>query len=430
MSHYSMLKFCRKKIVFLAVVFLFMGIIPCSYSDKNSTNVKIAALVDGHPIFVQEVKNRVNLMVLGNPNTPNTEQYQALEQKALRLMINEFLQLKEAERLEITVEPEEIQQYITHIENQNHWPQGQLKKMLKEAHIPDSTFENHIRANIAWMKLISQLRILANVDEAHVEDTLEHASSRKQPKYLLGEIILYFENEAEAVEQQQLANQIVQELHNGTPFNLIAQQYSMSTSAGRGGDIDWVDEDQLDPAIQQIVKKMPQNSLSNPIKLQDQFCIIALRAKQNVDEDGTEVVYKIRQLDISFSETRTLENQEKEIEHLTSLVKKAKNCTEFSALADSIPRATLQIHENVSTKTMTPEFQKIIENLMENKVSSPTVVDKKGVAFFMLCSKTKEKVSEFKPDDIKEMMMKQKLEAIGDKRLRDIQRRSHIEVRL
>lgn len=429
MIRFHQLKFFKKNISILCIISVVLGISFATYGT-NSTPIKIAALVDGSPIFIQEVKNRVKLMTLGNSVTPDEEQQRMLEQKALRLIINELLQLKETDRLGIVVDPEEIQQYIKYIEDQNHWPEGQLKKMLAEGGIPESTFEKHIQANIAWMKLISQLKILANVDDNHVEDTLKHASHRKQTKYLLGEIVLYFESDNEEEEQRQLANQITEELNKGTPFNLIAQQYSMSSSAARGGDIDWVDEDQLELAIQKALKDMPQNSISHPIKLQNKFTIIALRAKQTVGEDGMEDIYKIRELDIPFAPTLSLQDQENEIKRLESIIQKTKTCDEFSALADSIPGATLQIHEGVSTKSMTPEFQQITETLQEGQVSPPTVIEKKGVAFFMLCSKTKEKVSEIKPDDIKEMMIKQKMEAIGEKRLRDIRRRSHIEIRL
>ncbi len=429
MIHHHILSFFKKKIYILCAIALVLGA-SLATEGKVSTPVKIAALVDGSPIFIQEVKNRAKLMTLGNPATPDEEQQRTLEQKALRLIINEMLQMKETDRLEIVVEPEEIQQYVKYIEDQNHWPEGQLKKMLAEGGVPESTFEKHIKANIAWMKLISQLKILANIDDTHVEDTLKHASHRKQTKYLLGEIVLYFENDSEEEEQRQLANQISEELHKGAPFNLVAQQYSMSSSAARGGDVDWIDEDQLEPEVQKAIKDMPQNSITHPIKLRDKFTIIALRSKQAVGQDGMEDVYKIRELDIPFPAGMSLQHQENEIKRFEALVKNAKNCNEFSALADSIPGATLQIHESVSTKSMTPEFQKITESLAESQVSPPTVIEKKGVAFFMLCSKTREKISEFKSDDIKEIMMKQKMEAIGEKRLRDIQRRSHIEIRL
>jgi len=433
-----MLKFCKKSIRIFSIFCVAIGYAPQQslggtsphYQSQNITPIKIAALVDGTPIFLHEVKNRVKLMTLGNPTPLDADQQHILEQKALRLLINEFLQLKETERLEITVEPEEIQQYVKHIETQNQWPQGQLKKMLLEAGIPDSTFENHIKANIAWMKLFSQLRTWVHLDESHVEDTLKHISHRKKTKYLLGEIVLYFENMEEEQEYKQLADQIVQELYKGVPFNAMAQQYSMSASAGRGGDIDWVDEDQLDPQIQQALENAPQNTLLPPIKLQDQYVIIALRSKQVVDQEGAEDIYKMREIDIPFPETLPLEAQEKEIQRLETLVKKAKNCEEFSALADSIPGATLQIHEDVSPKVMTPEFQKIAESLQENQISSPIRLNKKGVAFFMLCGKTKGKLDELNSDEIKEMMMNQKIGAIGEKRLRDIRRRAHVEIRL
>lgn len=88
-----------------------------------------------------------------------------------------------------------------------------------------------------------------------------------------------------AADAQKFADTIIQQLHAGAPFAVVAAQFSASQTALQGGDLGWVDSSQLDPAVLKIVQEMPEGAISNPVRVPGGLTIVTLRAKREIGKD-------------------------------------------------------------------------------------------------------------------------------------------------
>ena len=107
------------------------------------------------------------------------------------------------------------------------------------------------------------------------------AESASKPQYLIGEVYI----EAARVGGQQAAlngaAQLVQQLVQGAPFQAVAQQFSASPSAVRGGDAGWIVQGTVQPALQAALDQLEVGQLSRPIPVDGGVYIIYMRDKRD-----------------------------------------------------------------------------------------------------------------------------------------------------
>ena len=113
-------------------------------------------------------------MVILTSNLPDTrETRNSIAPRVLRALIDERLQLQEAQKLSIGIEDGEVVSSIQTLENQLGLPEGDIKRLLGEASIPYLTLEDQIRAQIAWSKVVRlRLRPTVQVGQGEIETYL------------------------------------------------------------------------------------------------------------------------------------------------------------------------------------------------------------------------------------------------------------------
>jgi peptidyl-prolyl cis-trans isomerase SurA len=102
----------------LAMTSLF-GLLLASDPARAALEQRIVAVVNDEVISAQDLNDRLQLVTLTS-GIPDNEQARArLAPQVLRSLIEEALQLQEAERLEITVEDAEIERALANIAERN-----------------------------------------------------------------------------------------------------------------------------------------------------------------------------------------------------------------------------------------------------------------------------------------------------------------------
>ena len=109
----------------------------------------IAAVVDGQVITTQDVANRARLLAvtMGIPPTPDA--LSRLAPQVTKQLIDQTLQLQEANKLNVTVSDDDVASAIGHIEQNNNMPQGALRQRLGAIGVPLSTLLAQIRTSWA-----------------------------------------------------------------------------------------------------------------------------------------------------------------------------------------------------------------------------------------------------------------------------------------
>jgi len=414
------------------VLFLSLWWVAPSYAATSSDNkVSIVAVVNHKVISQQDLNHRVKMMLLGAQGKPSEEELKFLQHKILRQMIAELLELEETAMFDVKAEEEEIENYRREIEKGGRFKEGGLFAFLEKNGIPRDVWIEQTRAGISWSKFVSRLRYGVKVGKQDVDAQLESRKKRGQNRYWLGEIVLPRVSEAQEAQLKEAADGILQALRQGKPFNIIAAETSIAPSAATGGDIDWVDDDQLPQPLQEQIRSMEIGNVSQPILNGSGYHILLLRGKQEFEKKGTR--FKLRQLEIPLPQGISSEAQKKQVQTWEAKVKKSEDCGSFQALAEVIPGAVLQVHEDIGGHQLTGGLDQVVEKMAVGEVSGALIPDGKTVMFFMVCDK-KEVTAAEKDDEnrkaVESELLEKKISSMVANRLKTMHRRASIDIRL
>lgn len=260
----------------------------------------IAVVVNSDAISGTDVDERLRLMMVSSGIPDSKETRERLLPQVVNVLIEEQLMLQEAKRLEIQVTPEEVQKGFGKLAEQNGMEAAQFREVVRRSGVPVRAMDRQIMAQIAWGRVVQQrLRPTISVNDLEVDSMIERLRRNiGKDEYLLGEIFLPVDNPAEAAQTSQLASKLTRELLQGkVPFPRVAAQFSQSASSKRGGDMGWVEADQLPVELEEVLAGMNEGDLSEPIKTLAGYYIVTLRKKRSITEDSIpsrdEVFYRM-----------------------------------------------------------------------------------------------------------------------------------------
>jgi peptidyl-prolyl cis-trans isomerase SurA len=187
----------------------------------------------------------------------------------------------------VEVSQEDVEKGFAAIARQNNMKPSQFKAVLVKNGIPRRTMLDQIRAQIAWTNVVQEkLRSKIQVSDKDVEDRLDRLrASKGKTEYLVSEIFLPKEKETSQTEVKNLAGKLVSELRrNGAPFQAVARQFSKAAGASSGGDLGWIQADQMPEELAKVISSMDEGSISDPVKSPRGYHIFALRKKRKITE--------------------------------------------------------------------------------------------------------------------------------------------------
>lgn len=275
------------RIIFLTLMaFVTLSIGVAAHAERTEG---IAAIVNDDALSFSDLEDRMDLIIssTGFPNTP--EMRERVLPQALGGLIEEQIKMQEANGLGIEVSDQEIAAQFAQVAAQNKVPVEQFKAMLERGNIRVSTLERQMKAQIAWRKVIqTKLHSQVNVTESDVEATLERMkNSIGRESFLVAEIFLPVEEPDQEASMKQLADRLVAQLTEGkAPFYKVAQQFSKAAGAAQGGDMGWVQKEQLPDELAAVVGEIKTGEISPPIRSLTGYHILFVRDKRLLQEEN------------------------------------------------------------------------------------------------------------------------------------------------
>ena len=402
-----------------------------SFPALVEASTGIAAVVNKTIITSKDLDDRLKLILMSVPQKPDANQIEALKRKALKQMIDEQLQLEETALYEIFAQDDEISRQLQFIEKQNNLQTGELLKKLEENQIPKESLMRQLRAGIAWQKLVGYLASSVELSDQEIDQMARLKQNTNRVRYLLAEIVLPYETSIESVAVENKAQEIVTLLQSGQSFGQLANDFSQNPSALRGGDIDWVEEEQLPGEIRSVVNQTPIGAVTQPIHYDGAVHLFLVRAKQS-PEDARQKL-SVRQMEVPFPLMMTSQQKEEEIQKLESILSNVKSCKAFEKAAEKIEGAVLHYHQNINPEQLSGGLDKVLTDLKVGVVSPALPVEERSVLFFMVCEKheqdKKEDLQE-KKKVVREGLEQKKFNELSSKRLTGLRRRSFVDIRI
>ena len=233
--------------------------------------LKIYALVNGEVITSSDMQSRINAFILMTGIPYNQQTKAMITGKVLQSAIDEKLKIQEAEKNKIKISQKEIDKALRKFEQSNNMPAGQLKKILQDAKVSVKVWSTQIEADLAWQKLIAQKGYNeVNIGESDINKALaDIKNDQKKQKFMVSEIVIDKKDAKDL-------NQLVENLRHDPRFELYAMQFSQSPSAANGGHLGWVSKGKLPSVLENLVLKMKDGDVSDPIAYGKDFYILKL----------------------------------------------------------------------------------------------------------------------------------------------------------
>ncbi|MCZ8149226.1 MAG: peptidylprolyl isomerase, partial [Roseomonas sp.] len=216
---------------------------------------RIVAVVNGDIVTSADVDGRRRLFAITSGIPASPQVLDRLTPQITRLLIDERLRFQEVQRRRSVIPDEDIAAAIADLERRNNMQPGGLVAQLREAGVPPRVLFDQLRVQIGWNRLLrALLGRQATPTDDEVNDWIANQRARTgQPEYLVSEIFIPLDDPGEEADVRRFVNDVVGQLRAGSPFPIVATQFSQAQSALQGGDMGWVGTEALDPEVARIV---------------------------------------------------------------------------------------------------------------------------------------------------------------------------------
>jgi peptidyl-prolyl cis-trans isomerase SurA len=417
--------------LFLVLAGIFL--VTLSSTGRTQEQLRIAAVVNDDLVSEWDLQQRVAFIMVSTGQPQTQENAQRLVPIALRQLIDEKLEAKEAKERGVDVSQQEVDAAVTDIEQSNHLPPGGLTQILGQVNLPITVLSNQLRTRIAWQRTVARkVHALNDVTDEEVDEALaEFAATNDKPQSLVSEIVLNIDNPESEPQVRANADRLVQQIRAGTQLGTLARQFSDSSAAASEGDLGWVREGQLDPKIEAVVQGLKPGEVSAPIRLLNGYHIVQLRDRRSAREIASLSTETVQLAHASLPTTPTTSAAEiaAMLDKLRQATSEAKSCADLTDVASKIGGASGNLGSMQSTQ-LPPAVQALIAHLPINQPSPPTFLED-HVAVLMVCNRTGSQASTTLPtrDEIRERLFLQRVDAATRRYIRDLRLAAYIDVR-
>jgi peptidyl-prolyl cis-trans isomerase SurA len=428
-------------------------------SSKDAGTMRAAAVVNDIVISTYDLDQRVKLMMVTS-GAQGQDTAKRLRPQVLRQLVDELLQLQEAQKGKIQITSEDLDKSLKRIAQQNNISVDQIYKTLDDAKISRSTLQTQIKADLAWQKLIQQrLAPRVTVSDEEVDAAYAQAQeSSKQPQYLVSEIFLAVDvPSAEEQVKQNVAN-ILTQLKAGANFSALARQFSQSATASSGGDMGWMTLADLPEPVAQKVKVMANGAVSEGIRAPGGYYLIGLRQKrlaagaapqaaapapavQAQPEQKMKAVITLGRMSVPMAQGVSKAKEEQVRNTAIELFRSVNGCSTAGAAARS-RGAKFDMIGPVTVKDLAPQFVDILKKTPNGR-STPPLRGAKGIEMYVICeggmkpavtiggaSEGGDKpAAEVTKEEIEGRLFNQELTMLARRYLRDLRRDATIEMK-
>lgn len=410
----------------IAVVALLMLTSPA----RAQSPVGVAAVVNDDPISVIDLVERIKLVAVSSNIEMTSQRSNEMAPQILQQLINEKLQLQEAERRGIEVTDEEIARGKSMIEQNAGLPDGMLDAYLTQRQIAPGTIENQIRPQVAWQKVLGRMRNDVQISEAEIDENLERIiSNQNKPRNRVQEIFLPVDNPQDSTRVYQTAREIIGALNQGADFAGLARQFSASASAANGGDLGWLYAGEMASDLQQAVNQLKPGDISDPVQTIRGYYILKLLDRRVGDTNAiTDTRLDLYQLFVPISGDMPQDQIDAKIAVLQNTQQTAKSCEAMAKVAVDLGSDLSGKMNGISPGDLSGPIKQAVRNLDEGRPSNIIQVDG-GALMVMICNVTEESNLPNR-QDIENRLRMERLDILARRKIRELRRQAFIDIRI
>jgi len=357
------------------------------------------------------------------------QEQQYMNQQALQSLIDDTLKVQEATKYKTVItKGEQEDSFRFYAQNMRLTPQ-QLEQHLNAAGVRKESMLQQVEASLAWEQVVGGLLMpQVNISDDEIFAILERLENNKgQDEYHPKEIFLLVSENERRAETKIAAERIVAQLRDRASFNVMAQQFSQSTTSAVGGDLGWLMKSQLSPEMTSALLTMDSGQISDPIETEDGYYIFQLVGKRQVltaDEIDTRVDLQHMFFEISpqaqVDEVAAFETS------VTAAVAKIEKCENLEDQGKRLGAKETGKLGTLAVSDLPLELHRPILDLDVGKASKP-IKEANGYRVFIMCGKQDPVVRAPDYDSVETNLSDQRVALIARRHLRDLRRDAIID---
>ena len=409
---------------------IFLGLLFLSGSLAGKELVGIAAVVNDSAISVLDLAARTKMVALSSGLEDSPELRAQLAKPVLENLIEEKLQTQEAERRGISVSDEELAAALSIVEQQNGIRKGQLNSWLADIGLPAVFFEDQIKAQLLWAKLIAtSLRPQVGVSEEEVEHELARLEeNRGLPEYLVSQIDFYVGPSRPLNDLLEVASKLLDQINAGANFESIAEQFSDNALGNLGGDMGWVSSAQILPELSLALSEMRPGQVSAPIVSAAGVHLIKLREQRQVMvADIGQIRVDLVQIVLPGVTNETITSDQKGF--LEEIGQTVRGCDAMESTAQKLEDGGSGSIGWVSLKDLPEQFRVTLSQL-DIGIPSQPLFSGNGGHLMMICARQNPAEDINYEQLVRERLERSRLETLARRLLRDLRRSALVDVRV
>ena len=412
-----------------AFLTILVALSPALASAQGS---RVAARVNDDAITEFDLAQRIQFTIktIGLQETPDLRQRMAAQ--VLRQMIDERLQIQNAQRHGLSASDTEVQQRLSEIERGAGLSPGQFKLFLQSIGVPYDIAAQQFEAQIAWSKIVRRrVRPLVDVSEAEIDDALSRMRANVgKTESRVAEIFVPVDKAEGVDEAKRTTDRVLDQLKRGAPFAAIAQQFSQGTSAQTGGDLGWILPGSLDPSLDAAIDKLQPRQYSEPIRSAAGWHILyVVERRQFAATRSDDIRLNLVQMTLSLPVNASPEETSRASSEAQKAMSGVRQCSDLHAQARQLKGATSGDLQGVRAGDLAANRQMYedIPKLQIGGTAGPFRVAE-GLQVVSLCSRSGGDGLPTR-DVISQQILLQKMEAAARRYMRDLRRVATIDVK-
>ncbi len=360
----------------------------------------------------------------------------AIQKQAFDTLVMNKLQLAEASRLGIETDEQTVARAISSIAANNQMSVEELGTTLAAEGLDFEAFRRSIRDEIVIRRLHNrEVTSRVQVTKSEIDNYLERSigADGRVAVHLL--YILIEPPDGATSEQLEAArsqaDQVVEKLRGGADFRGLAQQVSNSRNALQGGDLGWIEANQVPPLLQPHVAKMNKGETRGPIAAGRGFHIIQL---EDVRYGGGNFIRQTRAQHILIR-TDEVTSDDDARQRLTQLRERIVHGDDFDTLArsNSDDKASAIKGGDLGWSTpgnLVPAFEEQMDGLELGEISEPFKTEFGWHIVQVLERREHDASDEVRRDQARRAVRDEKAEEALEAYLRKLRDEAYIELRL
>lgn len=421
----------------MPIRFLILGVLialatgSLSVTPSWASEQRIVAVVNDDVISLQDLDDRLRLVVLtsGIPDDPSARS--RLAPQVLRGLIEEKLQQQEAAGLSIAVSDEEVQQALANIAQRNDLSVEGMQDFLGQNDVNVDTLLTQLRAQIAWVKVVNrEIRPQVTVTVDQLELAVQEASlSQGQPEFLLSEIVLPVDGPEQEDTVANDAGRIVQTVREGASFGALARQVSAAASGEKGGDLGWVRAAVIPPELLGALERLRPGDVSDPVRSTVGYHIFWLRERRTteVSLDPTAGSVEVSLTQILFPPNGAALDELRE--QAATFRDRLVDCAAMVEVAEELEAPASGELGWIKIADLPADLGQAVLSLPVGQVSSP-LQGPGGIHLLMVCDRREPDQLNPEREKVAQRLEQERVERLARRYLRDLRKDAFVDVRL